>query len=77
MLQGNLNYRQHTVRLRLEVLSLTIVYEGASRPFGLLSTDLDDHTVGLCGLLLLLHEVVVRVLFDQQVLAVRVAVTAG
>jgi hypothetical protein len=53
------------------------VYEGASRSFGRLSTDLNDYTVGLCGLLLLLQEVVVRVLFDWQVLAVRVAVTAG
>jgi hypothetical protein len=45
------------------------VYEGASWSFGRLTTDLNDHTVGLCGLLLLrlllLLEVVVRVLFHQ------------
>jgi hypothetical protein len=62
------------------VLSLTVVNEGASWSFGRLTTDLNYHAVGLCGLLLLLllllQEVVVRVLFHQQVLAVRVAVAA-
>ena len=56
--------------------SLTVVYEGASWSFGRLSTDLNDHTMGLRGLLLLLLEVVVRVLFLLQVLAVCVAVAA-